>query len=184
MTAPGSPRCLHQEGDIRFLYTPAFDLQYLAPVAAYVQWKRKHDWDDYDEGYHAARFFGLAQQQPDLRIDSHLMMNKDQLTGVVFFVAGNLPSIETRFAIPQPDASLIMKYFHIFADHRGWGRRWLKEIVFPFYKQSGIVNIYVSSSHPRSFSLYEQLGTRIAGYKVVSDHQLTERAGGCYHITL
>ena len=70
-----------QKDSLRFQVTRGFQNAYLEPVAHFVLWKLKNDWDDYNELYHATKYFDGLQKTPGLWIDSHLIRCDDQITG-------------------------------------------------------------------------------------------------------
>jgi hypothetical protein len=175
---------LYTSGDWSFFLSQAFHPRFLEPTGHYVQWKLANHWDDYNELTHATWFFDEVQKKVPLEVDSHLLMKGEELKGALFIVRGNLPSIESRYPIPEPEKSLILKYFHIMEWGQGIGQRWLKEVIMPHYIKLGFTDIYLSSSHPKSFGFYEKFGNEIASYTSASDNGLLTREGKCYRVKI
>ncbi|WP_339810558.1 hypothetical protein [uncultured Imperialibacter sp.] len=175
---------LYTSGDWSFFLSQSFHPRFLAPTEHYVQWKLTNDWDDYNELTHATRFFDEAQKKPTLEVDSHLLMKGGKLKGALFILRGELATIESRYPIPEPEKSLILKYFHIMERGQGIGQRWLKEVIIPYYGKLGFADIYLSSSHPKSFGFYEKFGKEIATYTSASDNGLLTREGKCFRVAI
>ncbi|MEQ8414271.1 MAG: hypothetical protein RIB71_07380 [Imperialibacter sp.] len=175
---------LYTSGDWSFLLSKVFHSEFLAPTGYYVQWKLANDWDDYNELTHATHFFNQLQKKAILGVDSHLLMKGEELKGALFMVHGELVTIESRYPIPEPEKSLILKYFHIMERGQGIGQRWLKEVIIPYYGKLSFTDIYLSSSHPKSFGFYEKFGKEIASYSSLSDNGLMTREGKCFRIGL
>jgi hypothetical protein len=180
----GVMQTLHIQGDWSFLVSKVFHPGFLVPTGHYVQWKLANDWDDYNELTHATRFFEGLKKKATLRLDSHLLMKGEELKGALFMVSGELANIESRYPIPEPENSLILKYFHIMERGKGIGQQWLKEVVVPHYKKLGFTDIYLSSSHPKSFGFYEKFGNEIASYTSPSDNGLVTREGKCFRVKI
>jgi hypothetical protein len=153
-------------------------------VGKFVLWKLKNDWDDYNELYHASAFFEKVAADKGLWIEPHLMINENELAGVVFIIGGTITSIETRMNIQDEFRSLLFKYFHIIDKGKGLGKKWMKDIIFPYYKNLGYRSIYISSSHPKSYPLYEKYGKCIGTYSAFSDNKLFERNGKFFEVHL
>jgi len=175
---------LNSTDDLAFEVSDTFDIKYLEPVAKYVLWKLQHEWDDYNELTHAARFFHQAEANTEVWIDSHIAKKGEDIAGVAFVIGGKIGSLETRYETDDPERSLILKYFHIVDKGNGTGRHWLRNIIFPYYQKLGFGHIYLSSSHPKSFSLYSGLGVEIADYTSKSDNGIFERKGKCFRMDL
>ncbi|WP_339793110.1 hypothetical protein [uncultured Imperialibacter sp.] len=175
---------LYTSGDWSFFLSEVFHPRFLAPTGHYVQWKLANDWDDYNEMTHATRFFDEAQKKPTLEVDSHLLMKGEELKGALFIIHGDLPSVESRYPIPEPEKSLILKYFHIMERGQGVGQQWLKDVIMPHYIKLGFTDIYLSSSHPKSFGFYEKFGEQMASYTSASDNRLLTREGKCFRIAI
>lgn len=179
------PLTLREEGDFQWIRVQDFDEPFLAPVDAYVSWKQENEWDDYNESRHARAFFNAVRVQSAVTIDTHILLyDKSVIAGVLFIVKGNVAALENRFTIPASEKAALIKYFHVLQAYRGRGRKWLTEIVMPFYRQQGVDALYVSSSHPKSFSLYGALGDLVATYTNKSDHARFIREGKSFRIPL
>ncbi len=175
---------LYSNSELRFCLSDEFKMEYLEPVGKYVNWKLQNGWDDYNELYHATEYFTKAMANKNVWIHSHLMMNKSDLACVALIVGGNLKSVENRIEIQNEEKSLLLKYFHIVDKGKGNGQKWLKEIIFPFYKNLEYQHFYIGSSHPKSFALYEKFGHCIYDYNLLSDNNLHERIGKIFRIDL
>lgn len=175
---------LFEDGDRKFVFYDEYMPEFLEPVGKYVLWKLANAWDDYNELFHASAYFNKVITTNDLWINSHLMLNKADISGVAFIVGGNLRNIEKRIEIPDEDKSLLLKYFHIVDRGKGFGKKWLNNIIFPYYKNRGYQKIYIGSSHPESFLLYEKFGKCIYEYNSLSDNKLHQRKGRFFEIDL
>jgi len=175
---------LQASGEYTFFVSQAFQHRFLEPAGHFVLWKLTHAWDDDNELAHASRLFELLLKNDSLAVDSHLMMKGEDLKGALFIVRGALEAIESRYPIGDTKKSLILKYFHIMERGRGIGQHWLKQVVMPYYSKAGFADIYLSSSHPKSFGFYEKFGKEIASYTTPSDNGLLMREGKCFRISL
>lgn len=161
-----------------------FKIEYLAPVGEFVMWKLKNEWDDYNELYHSTIFFEKVRANKELWIDSHLMLKDSKLIGIGFIIGGDIQSIENRIEIQHERKSLLFKYFHIIEKGKGLGTKWFSKVIFPYYKNLAYHDIYIASSHPKSFSFYEKFGIGIADYKLFSDSKINERVGRIFKVDL
>lgn len=172
------------KGDQVFGISHSFQPHYLLPVAEFVLWKLKNDWDDYNELYHAARYFENIKSDESLQIDTHLIIVGKELKGVVFIISGKVRRLETKYAIEKEENALVLKYFHILDRGRGTGQFWLQEVIFPYYRNQGFERVYLNSSHPQSFNFYRKFGTHIGDYTQESDNGLFVRKGSSFEILL
>lgn len=78
---------------------------------------------------------------------------------------------------------LIFNYFHISKEGRGKGEAWFKNII-KYYNKKNYKAIYLKSSHPKVFSMYNRLGKEIGQYYSKSDNDLFERKGRVFKICL
>ncbi|HMQ89638.1 MAG TPA: hypothetical protein PKB07_18705 [Flavilitoribacter sp.] len=175
---------ISQKDNLRFQVIRGFQTGYLEPVAHFVCWKLKNDWDDYNELYHATKYFDGLLKNPNLWIDSHLIMHDDQIKGCLFLVGGAISGIEPKYPIEDEPTALSLKYFHILDKGRGLGRFWLNEVVMPYYAERGFKRIYVNSSHPQSFPFYLRFGEEICRYNKVSDIGGIPREGRSFLLKL
>lgn len=171
--------------ELQFFEDKNFDIEYLSPVLCYVQWKiENHQWDDYNEFYHAVNFVEKLKRQEGIWFDSHLLKRGNKQIGILFMVGGKIKQMEKRFVIEKEENSLLLKYFHITEKGNGYGSQWLKSCIFPSYKDRQYVHIYLSSSHPASYPFYSRIGNTIGSYEQTSDNQLFVRKGQCFRIDL
>ena len=167
-----------------FYVAHGFEMQYLAPIGRYVNWKLGNGWDDYNELYHATAYFSGITAEKDVWVHSHLLTKKNEINGVALIVGGNLRKAESKFIVENEAKSLVLKYFHIIDRGKGLGKKWLGEILLPQYRDKGFETVYVSSSHPQSFSLYEKFGRCFHEYSLKSDNRLYNRQGKSFAIKL
>jgi hypothetical protein len=159
---------LQETEQIKFAVDTAFDSSYLLPVGRYMLWKLENRiWDDYNELYHATAFVENLKTYPDIWLHIHLFLKKDTISGVLFIVGGKISTLESRYQIEKEAESLLLKYFHITVKGQGYGSRWLKTVIMPYYKQKYYKKILVSSSHTASFPFYQQLGKQIASLNLL-----------------
>jgi hypothetical protein len=175
---------LFKDQDHTFYLSKEFKPEFLEPIGKFVLWKIKNQWDDYNELYHATAFFEKVKTNKELWIDSHLMMKNDELVGVAFIIGGNIQNIDYRIEIYEERKSLLFKYFHILEKGKGYGTKWLSKIIIPYYQNLGYQSIYVTSSHLKSFALYEKYGHCLDEYTMQSDNKLFERKGKMFEIGL
>ncbi|MFN8257601.1 MAG: hypothetical protein U0W24_18035 [Bacteroidales bacterium] len=161
-----------------------FKIPFLAPVGRYVSWKLANFWDDYNELYHATAYFLKISEENEIWTHSHLIIKNGEINGVAFIVGGKLNKAESKFRIEEEEKSLLLKYFHITDRGKGLGKKWLGEIILPYYKAKDFDKIYVSSSHPESFPLYEKFGRCFHHYQANSDNHLYLRQGKSFEIEL
>ena len=67
---------------------------------------------------------------------------------------------------------------------KGKGQDFLANEVFADLKAQGIRQVYIKSSHPKAFALYERLGKCVGHYAEPSDQGLYLRYGNIYQIDL
>lgn len=176
---------LTEKGPLRFFVDKEFEMTYLSPVQHFVQWKKDNEqWDDYNEWEHASKLVQQIQSEEDIWMDTHLLFKQERLIGVALIVGGSIRKLENKYIIEKEEASLLLKYFHIIEKGKGNGSYWLRSVVFPFYKEKQYKNVYVNSTHPKSFPFYERFGEKIATYEQMSDQLLFKRMGECFLVKL
>jgi hypothetical protein len=175
---------LFKDIDHRYCISKEFKPEFLEVVSKYVTWKLKEGWDDYNELYHASSFFEKIRSEKGIWIDSHLMYKDDQLEGTAFVIGGNIQKAETRTEIYEERKSILLKYFYILERGNGFGNKWLSKIILPYYQNLGYQNIYVTSSHESSFSLWKKHGHCLEEYIVSSDNKIFKRQGLFFEINL
>lgn len=176
---------LLQDNELVYCMTSDFKEKYLLPVQAYVSWKLENDsWDDYNEFFHALRFFSSVRQEQNVWVHTHLILRQEEILGVVFILGGALSQIEQRYQIEEEDHALLVKYFHIREKGKGIGTDWFQKLLIPYYRNKRFKRIYLSSSHQQSFPFYQRLGTPIAEYESLSDNGQSLRKGRSFCILL
>lgn len=176
---------LSSTDDLKFIVDRDFNMKYLSPVNTFVQWKlESENRDDYNELFHATKLVSDLQGHPDIWFETHAILQGSSVTGVLLMVGGAISELENRYVIDDEERSLLLKYFHVVNKGQGHGSRWLNSIILPHYRHKMYRKIYVSSSHPASFSLYDRMGKKIAEYQQSSDNQMYLRRGQCFLIDL
>lgn len=179
---------LAEEQNLKFLVTDKFASNMLIPIIKNVLHKAETDWDDYNEVYHCCRLIELVRQTANIQMDFHYIKKAQDILGVALVTKGiiDLPMFfPTNISVEDsPQNILILNYFHTETAGRGWGEHWLKSIIFPYYQDKNFLTLYVKSSHPKVFSLYDRLGSSIGIYKSSSDNGLYARSGKIFKINL
>lgn len=178
---------LKQENDLIFSFETEFSSSYLRPIALNLLDKISRGWDDYDEVYHAGRLIHKVLQDPAMKMDFHSLKKFGAHLGTVLMTTGQI-NLELFFkntvSIPPTETPVILNYFHIAPEGRGNGKRWLADVLMPYYKALGCSAIYLKSSHPKAFSLYGALGEEIGAYESISDNRLYTRKGKIFKLPL
>lgn len=170
-------------GEAVFNLHRQFHTHLLRPVGEYVNWKLAHEWDDYNELYHAIKYIERIKKQEGVWFETHTMEKNKILTGVLLIVGGRLTQFEDIVTYPQ-DKTLILKYFHIVDKGKGYGTYWLKEIILPFYANREYEYLLVSSSHPKSFNFYRKTGQEIRSTLKKSDNGIYDRTVKLFSIPI
>ena len=168
--------------EVQFVLNETFQISHLAPIGEFVQWKLIHDWDDYNELFHAAKLVQQIAKIENVWLHTHTLTKRNKNIGVLLIVGGDIHKIENKY--PIAEKSLLLKYFHIAEKGQGHGSFWLKKVILPHYKKDGYQQIYINSSHPKSFPFYEKTGDLITTYQQWSDNHLYQRIGNCYKVVL
>lgn len=176
---------LNTNNNIDYIYQKDFNIQFLIPVASYVQWKLENEgWDDYNEFFHASRIIYQYIHAENVSLDSHIAQSNGEIIGCLFIVKGKINQWEDKYKIENEKKSLLLKYFHIADKGKGIGSYWLNHVILPYYKDQGFLNVYVNSSHPFSFPFYTRIGSKLTEYQTDSDNQLFQRKGKCFSIKI
>ena len=175
-------------GEFEFSATDHFKSVFLCPVADNVRWKLEHGWDDYNELHHCCRLIHEFQSRPGLVMDFHTMTRGKEHLGIGIVSHGSVDremyaSSGIHFSEAR-EAILLFNYFHISPEGRGNGEFWLKDVILPWYAAQGFAAMYLKSSHPKAFPLYERLGAAIGSYASKSDNGLFERPGKIFRIPI
>ncbi len=163
-----------KKNDIDFVVYRSFQSRLFSPIGKYVNWKLENQWDDYNELYHSVSYIKSLKDIDGVWYEIHTMERNKQIKGVLTIVGGNIEKLGIENSI-DVKKTILLKYFHIVEKGKGYGRYWLNSIVSPYYFDRGFRNIYVSSSHPKSFDFYEKMGTEVKCYVKKSDNKLYER---------
>lgn len=176
-------KVLQEIDNIKFTLNQNFNYSLLTPVGDYVNWKISNDqWDDYNELFHVSKLIESLSQNLDLWFDTHNIIKNNKIIAVLLIVGGNIKRIEGKYELEEH--SLLLKYLHIIEKGKGLGSYWLQNIIIPYYKKQGFKQIYVNSSHQKSFPFYKKFGTSIASYEQMSDNNKFKRKGECFKINI
>ncbi len=172
---------------IKFEITREFKSEYLAPIIQNLLYKAEHAWDDYNEVYHCCKLIENVKNNEKMKMDFHVMIKDEKCLGIALVSSG---MIDYKLFFKEPiqiqeenKDILIFNYFHIAPEGRGNGEIWLKNIM-QYYKSKHYKAIYLKSSHPKVFSMYNRLGTEIGEYLSCSDNNLFHREGRIFKIAL
>ncbi|QZY54550.1 hypothetical protein [Crassaminicella profunda] len=179
---------LKKINDLEFKVVEGFNIKYLEPIVLNMLWKMKNNWDDYNEVYHCCQLMESIQKTDDAWIHTHMMKKREEVVGVVFIEGGKIDfnhylKVKINNEVINEN-NVMLNYFHIAPDARGNGYKWLSQMIIPHYKNKGIKNIFLKSSHEKSFSLYRRLGSEIGCYTTKSDNQLYTREGKVFQIKI
>lgn len=179
---------LDEKDGLRFTVSDAFAGRMLEPVLENVLDKARGEWDDYDEAYHCTGLVEAVRRGGGMRMDFHCIVRDGAHVGLGLVSYGRLDRglfFPDSFEVPEAlDRILVFNYFHISRGGRGNGERWLREVILPHYAGRGFRALYVKSSHPRVFPLYERLGEPVGEYAGRSDNGLRERRGRIFRVPL
>jgi len=176
---------LRTEKSVKYCFDKNFSYKYLIPVSRFVQTKlAQNNWDDYNELYHAVHLAERLKKETDIWCDTHFMLKDDSIAGVLLILGGKINTWGNRYWIENEEVSLFLKYFHITNKGQGYGSFWLDSVIIPYYKDKGYRNIYVHSSHEKSFPFYNRYGSEIATYEQMSDNALFKREGKIFLIII
>jgi hypothetical protein len=178
---------INQTNDINFEITNEFKSEYLAPIIKNMLYKAVNEWDDYNEVYHCCKLIENVRNNKNMKMDFHIMKKDDKCVGIALVSSGIL-DYSLFFKEPvsiseEAQDVLIFNYFHISQEGRGNGETWFKNII-QYYKSKHYKAIYLKSSHPKVFSMYNRLGTEIGEYSSCSDNNLFHRKGKIFRIAL
>ena len=172
---------LKKNDSLEYFVEKGFSPKYLEPIAKNVLWKIRNKWDDYNEVSHCCKFIESVRESRDIWIETHFIKNDSKILGVIFVTGGKVDLNQLfKLNLPyqfQEGKSIIISYFHIIPEARGVGEEWLRNVVIPYYREKGIEEIFIKSSHLKAFSLYARLGKEIETYTTQSDNRLYSRKG-------
>lgn len=165
-----------------FVVSDVFKGEYLNALIDNLKVKYQNNFDDYNEVYHCNELIHKLQKDPDIKVEYHLMYKDKQCLGIAVISSGKIDSIKffDQEFFKTNDNDIVLNYFHISPLGRGNGTYWLKEIILPYYQNKEYM--YLKSSHPQAFSLYQRLGQEIGSYTTVSDNGDFKRNGKIFRI--
>ncbi|ABR35383.1 MULTISPECIES: hypothetical protein [Clostridium] len=180
-------KIISKTNGINFGVSSEFKSEYLAPIIQNLLFKAENEWDDYNEVYHCCKLIENVKSNENINMDFHIMKKDEKCLGVALVSSGIL-DYKTFFKEPiqineEDKDILIFNYFHIAQEGRGNGEMWLKNII-QYYKSKHYKAIYLKSSHPKVFSMYNRLGIEVGEYSSYSDNNLFHRKGKIFKITL
>lgn len=172
---------------IDFGVSSEFKSEYLTPIIQNLLFKAENEWDDYNEVYHCCKLIESVKNNKNMNMDFHIMKKDGKCLGVALISSGIFDYkifFKEPIQINEEDKDvLIFNYFHIAQEGRGNGEIWLKNII-KYYKSKYYKAIYLKSSHPKVFSMYNRLGIEVGEYSSYSDNKLFERKGKIFKIML
>ena len=181
-------KILFENKELKYFVADHFKSDMLVPITRNLLSKVENEWDDYDEVYHCCQLIETVANSPEMKMDFHFIRNGQQTVGVGLVTYGVIDMhafFPESFTVDEPvEGMLIFNYFHISAEIRGTGEHWLRDIILPYYKEKGFASLYVKSSHPKVFSLYDRLGQCVGEYSSKSDNDLYVRQGKIFRIGL
>jgi len=173
--------------DINFGISNEFKSEYLTPIIQNLLFKAENEWDDYNEVYHCCKLIEGVKNNDNMNMDFHIMKKDEKYLGIALVSSG---IIDYKMFFKEPinieedhKDVLIFNYFHISKEGRGNGESWFKNII-QYYKSKNYKTIYLKSSHPKVFSMYNRLGKEIGEYSSISDNGLFERRGKIFKIMI
>lgn len=180
---------LYTKDDLEFCISDKFEGRFLISMLENMKEKALNDaWDDYNEVHHCCRIIHEFSQTPGLTMDFHTMRRGGNQLGVAIITHGRIdPCIYARHGLhisdPVHEVGLL-SYFHISPEGRGNGTFWLRDLIMPMYADLGYTALYLKSSHPKAFPLYERLGAVIGHYTQPSDNMVHQREGRLFRLPL
>ena len=180
---------LYTKDDLEFCVSDTFEGVYLTSLLDNMKEKLvQGGWDDYNEVHHCCKIIHDLSRTPGLTIDYHFLRRSGQHLGMVMMTHGDVsPDIYRSSGLILSDPIrevVLLNYFHIAPEGRGNGTFWLRDLLMPLYASKGYSTIYLKTSHPRAFHLYDRLGTVIGNYTFPSDNGVYQRTGRIYRLPL
>ncbi|MFQ6792598.1 MAG: hypothetical protein ACLRT4_07445 [Thomasclavelia sp.] len=173
---------LARRNGYKFIVEKEFKGEYLCPIIDNLKAKYIDGFDDYNEVYHCNQLIHQLNQDSKIKLDYHLMYQEDKCLGLALIATGTIDALEffDQPLFKTTDKAIVLNYFHISSQGRGNGTYWLKNIILPYYQDKDYM--YLKSSHPHAFSLYQRLGEVIGEYETVSDNGDFKRKGKLFKI--
>ena len=63
--------------EVQFVLNETFQISHLAPIGEFVQWKLIHDWDDYNELFHAAKLVQQIAKIENVWLHTHTLTKRN-----------------------------------------------------------------------------------------------------------
>ena len=180
---------LYEKNGFEFCFSDSFEGKFLLSLLENMKEKILNEaWDDYNELHHCCKIIHDFSQQPGVVMDFHTLRKDNEQLGMVMMTHGAIDRniyACSGLSISDPlDQVALLSYFHISPAGRGNGTFWLRDLIMPFYADQGYTAIYLKTSHPKAFPLYDRLGAVIGNYTVPSDNAVHMRVGRIYRIPL
>ncbi len=180
---------LYRKDDLEFCFSDAFEGKFLVSLLENMKEKLLNEtWDDYNEVHHCCKIIHDFSNAPGLVMDFHTLRRGDEQLGMVMITHGAIdPRIYacSGLVISDPvDQVALLSYFHISPSGRGNGTFWLRDLIMPFYADQGYTAVYLKTSHPKAFPLYDRFGAVIGNYTFPSDNGEHMRVGRIYRLPL
>ena len=178
---------IYKTNGINFGVSNEFKSEYITPIIQNLLFKAENEWDDYNEVYHCCKLIESVKSNENMNMDFHIMNKNEKYLGIALVSSGILDYkmfFKEPIQINEYDKDvLIFNYFHISQEGRGNGELWFNNII-QYYKAKHYKAIYLKSSHPKVFSMYNRLGIEIGEYLSSSDNKLFHRQGKIFKIIL
>ena len=180
---------LYEKNGFEFCFSDSFEGKFLLSLLENMKEKILNEaWDDYNELHHCCKIIHDFSQQPGVVMDFHTLRKDNEQLGMVMMTHGAIDRniyACSGLSISDPmDQVALLSYFHISPAGRGNGTFWLRDLIMPFYADQGYTAIYLKTSHPKAFPLYDRLGAVIGNYTFPSDNAVHMRVGRIYRIPL
>ena len=180
---------LYRRGELEFCFSDRFEGKFLVSLLENMKEKLLlEEWDDYNEVHHCCKIIHDFSNTPGLVMDFHTLRRGEEQLGMVMMTHGAIdPNIYacSGLSISDPvEQVALLSYFHIAPAGRGNGTFWLRDLIMPFYADQGYSAVYLKTSHPRAFPLYDRLGSVIGNYTFPSDNGEHMRVGRIYRLPL
>ncbi len=170
-----------------FGVTAKFEGRFLTPIIENLLVKSRQDWDDYNEVYHCSKLIEKVKARPDITMDFHVLEHDHDCLGIALVSHGKIDSdvffSDRNIIDERVDLTIVLNYFHIALQARGNGEKWLR-MIMEYYRNKGYRFLFLKSSHPLAFSLYQRLGEPVGQYSGSSDNGLYQRNGRIFKILL
>lgn len=180
---------LYRKDDLEFCFSDTFEGKFLVSLLENMKEKFLTEaWDDYNEVHHCCKIIHDFSKTPGLVMDFHTLRRGEEQLGMAMMTHGSIdPDIYACSGLSisdPPHQVVLLSYFHISPAGRGNGTFWLRDLIMPFYADQGYTAVYLKTSHPKAFPLYDRLGAVIGNYTFPSDNGEHMRVGRIYRLPL